>query len=421
LFADGDRKRRTIRLGRVPVKTAESFRLRVESLLAAQTAGVPVAQDDARWLAELTATMHDRLVRVGLAEPRADAVRVTLGELLEDYFGTLEVKPGTRTTYEQTRRTLEEYFGADHPLDSIDARDADHWRAGMVDAGLAPATIAKRVKTARMIFARGVRWGMLASNPFADMKAGSMSNRARLVFVPAVDVERVLAVCPDPQWRVLIALSRYGALRIPSEALALRWEHIDWERGRMTVPSPKTASQGRESRIVPLFPELRQHLLAAFEAAPDGAEYVVARSRDAGINLRTGLQRLIARAGVQSWPRLWHNMRASRATELASEFPQHVAAAWCGHTEAIAEGHYWQVRDEDFDRATAEPSRGGAESGALVAQNAAQHRSAPGRAESKERAEVSIGAGVTRARADSREPPHKALMTPGGFEPPFSG
>ncbi|NMC20084.1 MAG: hypothetical protein GYA33_06645 [Thermogutta sp.] len=38
---------------------------------------------------------------------------------------------------------------------------------------------------------------------------------------------------------------------------------------------------------------------------------------------------------------------------MAREYPQHVAAAWCGHTVQIADRHYWQVTDNDFQRATA--------------------------------------------------------------------
>ncbi len=46
-------------------------------------------------------------------------------------------------------------------------------------------------------------------------------------------------------------------------------------------------------------------------------------------------------------------MRASRATELAAEYPQHVAAAWCGHSVLVASKQYWAVRDEDYQRALA--------------------------------------------------------------------
>ena len=55
-------------------------------------------------------------------------------------------------------------------------------------------------------------------NPFEGMVASTRSNKARQAFIPQADIAKVLAVCPDNQWRLLIVLARYGGLRMPSEA-----------------------------------------------------------------------------------------------------------------------------------------------------------------------------------------------------------
>lgn len=86
--------------------------------------------------------------------------------------------------------------------------------------------------------------------------------------------------------------------------------------------------EGKGTRLIPIFPELRPYLEAVWEEAEPGTEYVITRYRDANANLRTQLQRIIRRAGLKSWPKLWQNLRASRATELANEYPAHVAAGW---------------------------------------------------------------------------------------------
>jgi hypothetical protein len=71
-----------------------------------------------------------------------------------------------------------------------------------------------------------------------------------------------------------------GWLRCPSETLSLRWPDIDWEREKVKITSPKTEHHpGRGSRATPLFPELGPYLEEAFEAADDGAEYIVMRYR----------------------------------------------------------------------------------------------------------------------------------------------
>lgn len=45
-------------------------------------------------------------------------------------------------------------------------------------------------------------------------------------------------------------------------------------------------------------------------------------------------------------------LREQRSTELAEIFPGHVAAAWLGHTEEIADAHYRQVLPSHFEKAT---------------------------------------------------------------------
>jgi hypothetical protein len=89
----------------------------------------------------------------------------------------------------------------------------------------------------------------------------------------------------------------------------------------------------------------------AFEHAEDGAEMVIARHRLPCGNLRTQLHRIIKRAGLTVWPKPFHNLRSSRQTQLAEDYPIHVVCAWLGNSPAIALGHYLQVRDSDYARA----------------------------------------------------------------------
>jgi len=205
-------------------------------------------------------------------------------------------------------------------------------------------------------------------NPFADLSGTVPANRQRDYFVSRDEAALVLDACPDTEWRLLFALSRYGGLRCPSETLGLRWADIDWAQNRMTVRSPKTEHHdGGRSRVVPIFPELRPYLLDAFERADDGAEHAITRYRDATQNLRTQLTKIIRRAGLEPWPKLWQNLRATRETELAEVFPAHVVSAWIGNSQAVAAKHYLQVTDEHFERA-AQPAE--------AVQNPVQHSAA---------------------------------------------
>ncbi len=185
--------------------------------------------------------------------------------------------------------------------------------------------------------------------PFASHR----SYKARQHFIDRDVIRRVIDAAPDAEWRLLIALSRYGGLRCPSEHMALTWADVDWDRGRVRVPSSKTEHlPGGDHRFIPLFPELRPYLTDAMELAEPGAVHVITRYRRPNQNLRTQLLRIIDRSGERGWPKLWHNLRSSRQTELEEQFPTHVVCAWLGNSEAVARAHYLQVRDAHFDRAT---------------------------------------------------------------------
>src|SRR5262249_13925276 len=71
---------------------------------------------------------------------------------------------------------------------------------------------------------------------------------------------------------------------------------------------------------------------------------------------------------------LFHNLRASRETELAAEYPIHVVCEWIGNTERIAAKHYLQVTDDYFERAAG----GAAKSAAQALQNPVQSMAALG-------------------------------------------
>ena len=408
-----DGTRRPLRLGKMSMKQAKTFNVFVEDLCAAAR-GAKVENATAYWLAGLDDTMHSRLAKLGLVKPR-ERVNATLGKLLTDFFETLAVKPGTETSYKQTRASLEKHFGACKPLSEITPLDCDRWRQAMRDAGLAEATISKRVKTARQIFRRGIRWKMLTENPFADVKAGSQTNKARMYFVSRDDAQKVLDACPDVQWKLLFALSRYGGLRCPSEHLRLKWADVDWEKNRILVHSPKTEHHdGGDCRFLPLFPELRPYLLAAFEQADEGIEYVITRCRDSRTNLRTQMERIIKRSGVKPWPKLFHNLRSTRQTELTEKFPSHVVCAWLGNSRAVAQDHYLQVTDAHFAQAVAEPAKQAAQkpaqSGAVTTGN--EQECAQRKSENRP--------DLPGDTAPSRYV-HGMRVTPVGFEPTLEG
>jgi len=256
----------------------------------------------------------------------------------------------------RTAGYLVAHFGADRPLDTITPGDADESQVFLKGKGLSEATIRRRCGAAKQFFKAAVRKGLLPSNSFADLKAANLANPARAFYVDGDTARKVVAACPDAQWRLIFTLCRFGGLRCPSEVLGLTWGDIHWAENQFTVRSPKTAHHvGHESRQVPIVPELLPFLREGFEAAEPGAEYVITRYRRSNAKLSTQLRRILWGASIDPWPRLFQNLRASFATDLAARYPGHLCERWLGHTPQIAAKHYWQVTDRDFATASAAP------------------------------------------------------------------
>ncbi|WP_202921558.1 tyrosine-type recombinase/integrase [Anatilimnocola aggregata] len=354
-FKAANRRRKTIRLGPVPLAMAKSVKFRVEILAAAAITGHAIDDGTARWLNEIDGILRDKLVAVGLV---AEREAVTVGELLDLYDKARpDVKRATKIVYGHTMRCLREFLGNSKPLRDVTPADAEAWRIWLEqNQKLSLSTARRRAGIAKQFFRWAVRKRLVEESPFADLKSGDQVNDSKDYFITRADAQKVLDACNSDEWQMIFALSRFGGLRCPSEHLGLRWGDIDWARNRITVHSPKTEHHaGGASRVIPLFPELRVLLERMFDQAAPGTEFVITKSREPGVNWRTTLLKIIARAGLKPWPKLFANLRATRATELAGQFPGHVAAEWLGHSTLIAQKHYWQTTDTDFEKAAATP------------------------------------------------------------------
>jgi integrase len=398
LVPDPELPRQRIRLGKMNQRNAEAIKTKIEHLIAASVSGCGWDNDLSAWVARIGDDLADKLAELKLIPPRDRIICPGLKTFVESLRDSRpNLKPNTRRNYDQTIRRMSGYFGDDRKLDSISCGDADQWRDQMLKDGLAPATVGREIKRARQFFRVAVRRKLIEENPFTEVNAPAQVNTSREHFITREVTEKVLAACPDAEWRLIVALSRYGGLRCPSEHLALRWDDIDWEDGRINLPSPKTEHlPGGAFRAVPIFAELRPHLAEVFDQAEPGTVYVINRYRDNNQNLRTQFQRILRRAGVQPWERLFHNLRASRETELTENYPLHVVCSWIGNSAAIAAKHYLQVTDSHFAKAavTGQPGasdgaspKSGAECGAQdvvsEAQNEAQHRVATNSTDTK--------------------------------------
>ena len=423
LFVAPDGVRKAIRLGKMSERGAEAVKFRVEQLLACRLTGHALETDTANWVKVQSPVLAKKLAAVGLI-PKPNAKSVSeLGTFLTTFMnGRTDLKPATKIVQGQVIRDLKEFFGESRDVELILPGDADDFKQWLIGRKLASTTVHKRLQVAKSFFHALRRRKLIPENPFEGVKATASGIADRQRFVTRDEIRRVLEACPDHDWQMILVLARYGGLRTPSETLSLRWQDIDWAANRIVVQSPKTEHHaGKAYRAIPLFPELRPYLERAFESAPDGAEFVVdARFRKGALgpagwlnsNLRTTCLKIIRRAGLQPWPRVFQNLRASRETELVETYPVHVVTGWLGNTPKVAMRHYLMTTDEHFDAAV----RGGEKAAQKEAQYTSETAETGLQAMGPENAKAPVLPGLASNCGFLRNPE----MAGTGFEPATS-
>jgi integrase len=344
--------RQSIRIGRMHENHADRFRRKVERILGGIATGAGTDDDTLLWLTNLPDTTYEKLVRAQLVPERTSG---RLGAFIDAYItGRSDCKVGTCTMFRNVRRNLVNFFGENKPLREINPGNADEWRRHLLKT-LSDNTVRRRTGIAKQFFRAAHRKKLIVENPFSDLKAAVQANKERDFYVTLPDAQKVLDSCPDAQWRLLFALSRFAGLRCPSEHVELRWADIKWGENRFLVRSCKTEHHiGGEFRYVPLFPAVKKYLDEVFAQAEPGEEFVITRYRSKNQNLRTQLTRIIEKAGLKPWPKLFHNLRANCETDLVEVWPEHVVCSWLGNSRIVARKHYLRVNDDHFARASGE-------------------------------------------------------------------
>lgn len=330
--------RRTISLGGMSQRQGRSVLAHVENILSSKASGSALPVATAEWLRDCPAKIHAKLVKAKLAHARTDRRAMMLGHYFDAYIARrTDLKPRSIANLSQVKAYAVKHFGETRDMRTITRGDVKTWhRAAQVD--YAEATVAMHVKKMRELWRDAIDHKLLDENVFGAVKVGSFKNPERLVYVPRETVQAVIDKTDDWEWKLVFSLARFGGLRIPSELLTMQTE--DFGDDRFIVRENKT-----KRRAVPIFPELSSVL----GCLPTGAGPVFRRLGKRA--LRTQAMKLIKRAGVKPWPKLFQNLRASCETDLVQQHPLHVVVKWIGNSEIIAHGHYLTVTDADYDRA----------------------------------------------------------------------
>ena len=348
-----------ISLGKVTKKDAETAGRNIASLIRCRDTGGTMSLSEQEWVAGLSDGLRKRLTALGIIESAAKGPNYTVAEWVQRYIASRpDVKVVTRIKWQVTAKKVEAFFRG-QTLDEITVGQAKAFQIHLkTTCGLAENSVRRLIGMCRQFFKAAIDDKLIGVNPFKDkeLPVCVRANEKRMFYITRNVSLKVLDACPDAQWRLIFGLARWGGLRVPSEVVRLKWEDIDFEHDRFTVHASKTEHHADSGiRVVPMFPELRPLFQDAFDEAMTGAVYCVTRYRDTSANLRTQLYRILRRAGLAPWPKLFQNLRSTRETELFKLTSGNVKAvcSWIGNGPEVALRHYAQMTEEDQREAAA--------------------------------------------------------------------
>ena len=152
----------------------------------------------------------------------------------------------------------------------------------------------------------------------------------------------------------------YERLARPEGPRGVSDEAFDKQEARHPREAPLDHPAPRQQheaalRLGQLHDELRP-ILDRYAQSVKSRERLLFPDLPSAVNVRQRFQRMLAKAGVKAWPKLFQNLRASFAIDTVERFPTHTVSGWCGHSLTIQQKAYMIARDSHFKAAMADGS-----------------------------------------------------------------
>jgi integrase len=300
------------------------------------------------WVENAPPEIQRKLTRLGLYDlPLKRTVKELWDAFLKEHS---EMHEPTHKTYLHTQTRFFRFFNPNELVGALTQERMKEWKQFLLEEmNYAEATVAGTITKAKTVFnwAKSQKW--LAKSPLDHVGRGSYRNETNDRFVSREEYHKLLNACRCQEWRVILTLARIGGLH-PNEIVTLRWSDIDKSTHRFRVFNSKLRRLERlYQREVPLFPEITEELEKLQATQKDKGEYVIHRYSGQDTHNWWRHYTLIAqRAGIETIPRPFDNMRASRATEVYNKYGAKIASVWLGHSVKTALQYYLMVTDNDY-------------------------------------------------------------------------
>ena len=245
----------------------------------------------------------------------------------------------TALAYEADVRQLVAFAGKSLAL--IELQDLHAWDASM--AAAAPASRARRLKSAKSVLAFAAEHKLIPADVGASLRVGKTAAVGQERILSPAEVQRLLTCETDPRLHALLRLLYVCGLRA-SEAADLRWKHVtSLPRKRYGLD---VVGKGGKLRQIELPTDLRRELLDLAPAA--GPETPLVCARNGGILDRADVWRALKRAGrlaAIGRPVSPHWLRHSHATHaIAKGCDLRILQKSMGHASIATTGGYLHVQ-----------------------------------------------------------------------------
>jgi integrase len=279
---------------------------------------------------------------------------MTLGEWRDQWMTMRgDLLPSSRRVHERYWGMLLNHFGEDRPLAGVTKTDAMEARARLEAAAdqqhgprsiarsKTESTIARFCRNARLYWRDAIRLEYVKENPWMAVRTTAPEVQVPRRVLADSEIESILTHCRKPGVRMLVALCYYAGLR-KAEAIALRWEHVDFDRNRISVYPPhgrvSTKHRFREVRLDKRLATILTEVLRTSETVC---------GRVTGARAWIDLQVAVRAAGITG-DVSFQLMRSSRENHWMSDYPPNVVTAWMGHSAQVAARHYRGVPDRYY-------------------------------------------------------------------------
>jgi integrase len=270
-------------------------------------------------------------------------------------------KEATGRRYKTPIREFLDSLGAraDRPLSALTPADIEHFRDVRTEQGLSAATVKLDLKLVRSVLNTARRQAFILHNPAEAVDLPLVKSNERDVFTP--DDVRALLKLAAPDWKTATLLGYYMGARL-GDVVSLKWSSVDLVDGVIFYIQGKT---GGKKVVVPIHPDLEEHLLGIARDNPTGflcpsLSRVNTGGRSGLSNQFTGLmtQAGIDQRQIQSSrnhkfsQKSFHSLRHSFSSALANlGISADVRMKLTGHKSVDVHGRYTHMQLEQLKKA----------------------------------------------------------------------